>query len=111
MEDKAECGNYRCISLEAHAGKIVFKIIAHCLSHYCKRVGILPEEWSGFRPNRPATNMMFVICRIEELSRTKEFCYVRAIDLIKAFDPAHRTLLWKVLAGFDMPQRVISVIR
>ena len=43
------CGNYRGISLVAHAGRILLKIIARRLSEYCERVGILPEEQSGFR--------------------------------------------------------------
>ena len=47
-KDRAECGNYRGISLVAHAGKILLKIIARRLSEYCERVGILPEEQSGF---------------------------------------------------------------
>ena len=41
-KDRAECGNYRGISLVAHAGKILLKVIARRLSEYCKRVGILP---------------------------------------------------------------------
>ena len=43
-KDRIECGNYRGISLVAHAGKILLKIIARRLSVYCERVGILPEE-------------------------------------------------------------------
>ena len=43
-KDRTECGNYRGISLVAHAGKILLKIIARSLSEYCERVGILPEE-------------------------------------------------------------------
>ena len=54
-KDRTECGNYRDISMVAHAGKILLKIIARCLSEYCERVGILPEEQSGFRPNRSTT--------------------------------------------------------
>ena len=69
--DKTECGNYRGISLVAHAGKILLKIIARRLSEYCKRVGILLEEQSGFRPNRSTTDMMFVIRRLQELARKK----------------------------------------
>ena len=55
------CGNYRGIPLVAHAGKILLKIIARRLSDYCERLGVLPEEQSGFRPNRSTTDMMFVI--------------------------------------------------
>ena len=31
-KDRAECGNYRGISLVAHAGKILLKIVAYRLS-------------------------------------------------------------------------------
>ena len=56
--DRTACGNYRGISLVAHAGKILLKIIVPYLSEYCKRVGILPEEQSGFRPNRSTTHSL-----------------------------------------------------
>ena len=39
-----ECGNYRGISLVAHAGKVLLKVIAGRLSDYCERENILPEE-------------------------------------------------------------------
>ena len=71
-KDRAECGNYREISLVAHVGKILLKIIARRLSEYCKRVGILPGEQSGFRPNRSTTDMVFVIRRLQELARKKK---------------------------------------
>ena len=38
-KDRTECGNYRGISLVAHAGKIQLKIIARRLSEYCERMG------------------------------------------------------------------------
>ena len=87
-KDRAECGNYRGISLVAHAGKILLKIIARCLSEYCERVGILPEEHSGFRPNRSTTDMMFVIRRLQELARKKQISLnVCFIDLTKRTTP------------------------
>ena len=93
-KDRTECSNYRGISLVAHAGKILLKIIARRLSEYCERVGILPEEQSGFRPNRSTTDMMFVIRRLQELSRKKRIpLYVCFIDLTKACDSVDRTLL------------------
>ena len=111
-KDRAECGNYRGISLVAHAGKILLKIIARRLSEYCEGVGILPEEQSGFRPNRSTTDMMFVVRRLQELARKKRIpLYVCFIDLTKAYDSVDRTLLWTVLARFGVPQITISVIR
>ena len=63
--------NYRGISLLVHAGKLLLKIVARRLSYYCEYVGILPEEQSGFRPNRSITDMMFVMRRLQELARKK----------------------------------------
>ena len=51
-KDRTECGNYKGLSLVEHAGTVLLKIIARHLSEYCKRVEILPEEQSGFRPSR-----------------------------------------------------------
>ena len=71
MKDRTECGTDRGISLVAHAGKILLKIIPRRLSEHCELVGILPEERSGFRPNRSTTNFMFVIHRLQELAQKK----------------------------------------
>ena len=102
----------RPISLVAHAGKILLKIIACRLSEYCERVGIMLEEQSGFRPNRSTTDIMFVIRRLQELGRKKLIpLYVCFIDLTKAYDPVDRTLLWTVLAHFGVPHNMVSVIR
>ena len=49
-KDKTECGNYRGISLAAHAGKVLLKVIVGRLSAYYEREGILPEEHCGFNP-------------------------------------------------------------
>ena len=111
-KDRTECGNYRGISLVAHAGKTLLKIIARRLSEYCERVGILPEEQNGFRPNHSTTDMMFVIRRLQDLARKKRIpIYVCFIDLTKAYDSVDRTLLWTVIARFGVPQIMISVIR
>ena len=111
-KNRTECGNYRGISLVAHAGKILLKIIARHLSDYCERVRILPEEQSSFRPNRSTTDVMFVIRRLRELARKKLIpLYVCVIDLNRAYNSVDRTLLWTVLACFGVPQNMISVIR
>ena len=111
-KDRTECDNYRGISLVAHGGNILLKIIARRLIEYCERVGILPEEQSGFRPNRSTTDIMFVIRRLQELARKKQIpLYVCFIDLTKAYDSVGRTLLWTVPARFGVPQNMISVIR
>ena len=111
-KDRTECGNYRGISLVAHAGKVLLKVIARRLSDYCEREGILPEEQCGFRPERSTVDMMFVVRRLQELARKKDtplfMCFV---DLTKAYDSVDRTLLWTVLARFGVPPRMLAVIR
>ena len=48
-KDTSDCNNYKGISLVAHAGNVLLKIVASRLSNYEDR-GILPEEQCGFRP-------------------------------------------------------------
>ena len=111
-KDRTECSNYRGLSLEAHAGKVLLKIVANRLGDFCEEAGILHEEQCGFRPQRSTTDMMFVVRRLKELGRTSntslEICL---IDLAKAYDSVDRVLLREVLARFRVPPRMIKVIR
>ena len=43
-KDRTECSNYRGLSLVAHAGKVLLKIVANRLGDFCEEAGILPEE-------------------------------------------------------------------
>ena len=111
-KDRTECENYRGISLVAHAGKLLLKIVARRLSDYCERVGVLPEEQSGFQPNRSTTDMIFVIRRLQELTWKKRIpLYACFTDFTKAYDSVDRTLLWKNLSRFGAPLQMISVVR
>ena len=111
-KDRTERSNYRGLSLVAHAGKVLLKIVANRLGDFCEEAGILREEQCGFRPQRSTNGMMFVVRKIQELGRTSntslEICF---IDLAKAYDSVDRVLLWEVLARFGVPPRVIKVIR
>ena len=93
-KDRAECSNYRGLSLVAHAGKVLLKIVASRLGDFCEEAGILPEEQCGFRPQCSTTDMMFVVRRLQELGRTSntslEICF---IDLAKSYDSVDRVLL------------------
>ena len=109
--DRTEWSNYRGLSLVAHAGKVLLKIVANRLGDFCEEAGILPEEKCGFRPQRSTTDMMFVLRRLQELGGTSntslEICF---IDLAKAYDSVARVLLWEVLARFGVSPRMIKVI-
>ena len=109
-KDRTECGNYRGISLAAHAGKVFLKVIAGRLSDDCERENILPEEQCGFRPQRSTVDTMFVVRRLQELAWKKDTpWYLSFIDLTKAYDSVDRTLLWDVLARSGVPPRILAV--
>ena len=85
--DRVRRGDYMSISLVAHAGKIPLKIIPRRFSEYCECVEILPEEQSGFRPNRSTTETMFVIRQLQELVLRNEFrCMYALLTIPKAYD-------------------------
>ena len=68
-KDRTECSNCRGLSLVAHAGKVILKIVADRLGDFCEETGILPKEQCGFRPQRSTTDMMFVVRRLQKLGR------------------------------------------
>ena len=111
-KDRTERGNYRGISIVAHACKMLLKIVATRLSTYCELRNLLPEEQCGFRQHRSTTDMMFAVRRLQELGR--KACvplFLCFIDLQKVYDSVDRTLLWQVLTRFGTPPQMIEVIR
>ena len=111
-EDRTECSNHRGLSLVAHAGKVVLKIVVNRLGDFCEEAGILPEEQCGFRPQRPTIDMMFVVRRLQELGRTRNTSLdIYFIDLAKSYDSVGRVLLWEVLARLGVPPRMSKIIR
>ena len=72
-KDRTECSNYRGLPLVAHAGKVLLKIVANRLDDFCGEAGILPEKQCGFRPQRSTTDMMFVVCRLQDGTDKKHF--------------------------------------
>ena len=111
-KDRTERGNCRGISLVAHAGKVLLKIVTTRVSAYCEARNLLPEEQCGFRPHRSTTDMMFAVRRLQELGRKARVALLLCfIDLQKAYDSVDRTLLWQVLARLGTPPQMIEVIR
>ena len=68
-EDRSDCNNYRGISLVAHAGKVLLKMVASPLSNYCEAKRILPKEQCGFRPARSTDDTLLVVRRLQEVGR------------------------------------------
>ena len=95
----------------SHAGKVLLKVVARRLGAYCEAKGLLPEQ-CGIRPERPTTDVMFVVRRLQEIGRKAGVSlYMWFTDLQKAYDTVDRTLLWQVLARIGVPPQMIAVIQ
>lgn len=96
-KEERRSGNYLGIPLVAHEGEVLLKLVATRLGDYGEGEGILPEEPSGFRPNRSTVDMIFAVRRLHELKRNKsallDACF---IDLTTAYNPVEQELLWSV---------------
>jgi hypothetical protein len=109
-KDPLDCGNYRGISLLAVAGKILSNIILFRIAGTVEEV--LPESQCGFRSQRSTADMIFAIRQLQEKSKEQKMdLFMVFIDLTKAYDTVNRVLLWKLLARYGIPDRLIKIIR
>ncbi len=108
---RAECGNYRGISLLSTAGKIVAKVIqSRLVSHILDNC--VSESQCGFRNARSTIDMIFTARQLQEKCIEQDVgLYAVFIDLMKAFDTVNRDALWKVLARMGCPPKLITIIR
>ena len=80
--DRSDCNNFQGISLVSHAGKVLLNIVANRLSDFCEAQQTLPEEQCGFRPARSTIDVLFVVCRLQEVGRQRKIPpYMCLVDL------------------------------
>lgn len=107
---KADCGNYRGISLLSIAGKIFARVILNRLIMMAEN--ILPEAQCGFRPGRSTVDMIFAMRQIQEKCIEQNMpLYSVFIDLTKAFDTVNREALWTILERIGCPPKFIKMIQ
>lgn len=107
--DKADCGNYRGISLLSTTGKIIACIILKRLLPLSEQ--ILPES-CGFRPARGTTDMIFTARQLKEKCKEQKHpLYMAFIDLTKVFDSVNCQGLWTILCKCECPGKYIRVLR
>ena len=110
--DKADCNNYRGISLLSHTSKIYERVLEGRLRDIVEaRLG----EWQhGFRPGRGTLDLIFVLKILLEKSwEWDQPKYLGFIDLQKAFDRVPRERLWRVLQQqeYHIPMNLIEAIK
>ena len=108
--DKAVCGNSRGITLLSHGGKALARVmLSRLINNIAERV--LPESQCGFRRERSTVDMIFVARQLQEKCREQhKDLYAAFVDLSKAFDTVNREALWKLLAKFGCPPKMITLI-
>ena len=108
---KADCGNYRGISLLSNAGKILARILLNRLTENISEDN-LPEAQCGIRPGRSTIDMVFTVRQIQEKCSEQQMdLYAVFIDLRKAFDTVNREALWSVLLKLGCPRKFTTLIR
>ena len=109
--NRADCKNYRGISLLAVIGKIFARIILQRLVQHISET-ILPKTQCGFRRDRSTIDMIFAARQIQEKCREQNIgLYLIFFDLTKAFDTVSREALWKLLERYGCPPKFINLIR
>ena len=108
---KADCGNYRGISLLSIAGKILARILLNRLIENISEDN-LPEAQCVFRPGRSTIDMVFTVRQIQEKCSEQQMdLYAVFIDLTKTFDTVNREALWSVLLKLGCPRKFTTLIR
>ena len=104
------CDNWRGITLLSTPSKVFCRIL---LGRIDKALDSkLREAQAGFRRGRGCVDQIFALRNIiEQCLEWKTPLFINFIDFRKAFDSVHRESLWKILATYGLPAKIISLIR
>ena len=73
---------------------------------------ILRNNQAGFRKNRSCTDQVAALrIIIEQSMELNSPLYLNFIDYSKAFDSIDRKMLWKIMANYGIPDKLINLIR
>ena len=109
--NRQSCDNHRGISLLSIAGKILARIILNRLICHLDQEELLPESQCGFRRDRGTTDMIFAARQLQEKCQEQNLdLYLTFVDLTKAFDSVCREGLWRIMAKFGCPQKLITMV-
>lgn len=108
--DKANCSNYRGISLLSVPGKVLSRILYGRLLPMAD--AYLREGQCGFRRERSTVDMIFSTRQLVEKSLEQNTTLCLAfIDISKAFDSVNRDILFNVLEKMSCPEVILSLLR
>ena len=97
------------ITLLSIPGKVFNRILLERMKTEVDR--LLREEQAGFRKERSCTGHIATPRVIIEQSLDWNSLYITFVDFEKAFDSVNLTSLWKLLAHYGIPEKIIRLIR
>ena len=101
--------NYRGIALTSIVTKTLNRMILNRIQPYIEP--ILRNNQNGFRPGRSTTSHILALRRIiEEVNDKNLTAVLLFVDFKKAFDSIHRGLLFKILAAYGIPRKIVLLI-
>ena len=108
--DLSICDNHRGIMLLSTPGKVLSKILLERLKSAIDQK--LRKNQAGFRPGRSCSDQIITLrIIIEQCLEMRKPCIVNFVDYQKAFDSLDRNTLWKILAFYGVPKKIIDIIK
>jgi hypothetical protein len=100
---------HRGISLMSCTAKLFNKILLHRIQSVLDKY--LRKEQNGFRPHRGTITQILALRRlIEEAEIHKKNLIITFVDFSKAFDSVHREAIPRLLAAYNVPQKLANAV-
>jgi len=107
-----ECTNYRGLSVMAHCGKLLERMILNRLDRLVAyNPGCIPDSQCGFVAGKGTVDALLisrvVTSHAIETNTPLFKCYV---DLTKAYDKVNRETMWEILRRLGAPAKLVNLI-
>ena len=107
---RMECSNYRTIALISHLSKVLLTVILERLKPVLEHC--LSEEQGGFRKDHSTVQQILTLrLANEKYTDRKRSIYHCFVDYAKAFDRVWHEGLWAVLDSYQVPRKLVSLLR
>ena len=111
-EDIGDYNNYRGIMFLSMPGKVLNLIILQRMKDTVDTLLRDQQDLVGFRRNRSCADQKATLrIIVEQSSEWNSPSYINFIDFEKAFDSVDREALWKHLAHYGVPSKIIRLIQ
>lgn len=108
--DPTECDNWRGNSLLSVGGKALTTVIAQRLRKIVDRV--VQETQNGFRRARSTIDGVHILRRLVELyDAYDQSLHISFVDMKKFYGTMPRSLLWRVLARWGVPEKLVEMVQ